>query len=310
MGGKATRAAFGDTLAELPCGRCMDCRVDLARSWSARCTHEASLHRRPDGSSRGAFITLTFSEEGTERRARETGTNPHSLDIRDWQLFAKRLRSQMARDEKRIRIPKEQRTKLRFFAVGEYGDQNLRPHYHALLFNWDFGQDRFEYSRDDGSQAWLSPTLARLWPYGFHDITLITPQTIAYVCRYTTKKLWGPKEEQWLQRTDVRTGEVVKVAREFATMSRRPGIGERWLRQYKGDVFPDDFVLLNGKKAKTPKYYLTKLAELDPTMHENIKQQREERQKKNDDKNTPERRKSREKITKSKLKLRKQGRLG
>lgn len=44
-------------------------------------------------------------------------------------------------------------------------------------------------------------------------------------------------------------------------MSRNPGIGKPWLMKWKEDVYPDDFVIVNGKKMRPPKYYDTLLEE-------------------------------------------------
>ena len=38
-------------------------------------------------------------------------------------------------------------------------------------------------------------------------------------------------------------------------MSLKPGIGAAWLAKYETDVYPDDFVLMNGKRMKPPRYY-------------------------------------------------------
>eukprot|EP01043_Picozoa_sp_COSAG02_P068353 COSAG02_NODE_11317_length_1749_cov_1.025455_4_plen_67_part_01 len=64
---------------------------------------------------KSCFITLTFSPEELNKRG-----NPDSLDVRDFQLFMKRLR-------------KKHQHKIRFFNCGEYGEKNQRPHYHALI---------------------------------------------------------------------------------------------------------------------------------------------------------------------------------
>lgn len=38
-------------------------------------------------------------------------------------------------------------------------------------------------------------------------------------------------------------------------MSLKPGIGAKWLIKYKSDVYPNDYVILRGRKVKPPKYY-------------------------------------------------------
>lgn len=44
-------------------------------------------------------------------------------------------------------------------------------------------------------------------------------------------------------------------------MSRRPGIGSDWYDQFACDVFPSDFLVIDGKKRPVPRYYTNKLDE-------------------------------------------------
>jgi len=87
------------------CNKCVGCRRASARGWAIRCLHESRLHAS------NSFVTLTL-EDGSEGAQR-------TLDHRQFQLFAKRLRKQV---------------QFRYFMCGEYGPSTLRPHYHALLF--------------------------------------------------------------------------------------------------------------------------------------------------------------------------------
>lgn len=61
-------------------------------------------------------------------------------------------------------------------------------------------------------------------------------------------------------------------------MSNRPGIGATWLEKYADDVYPDDFVVLGGKKMRVPKYYDTLLGRSEPEIMERIKEKRQENQ--------------------------------
>ena len=42
-------------------------------------------------------------------------------------------------------------------------------------------------------------------------------------------------------------------------MSRNPGIGHDWYKKYKTDVFPKDYVTLNGRRYRVPRYYYSLL---------------------------------------------------
>jgi hypothetical protein len=63
---------------------------------------------------------------------------------------------------------------------------------------------------------------------------------------------------------DVTTGELVERDHEFAHMSLKPGIGAAWFEKFSSDVFPGDYVVVNGRKAKPPRYYDKKFSRMDP----------------------------------------------
>lgn len=65
----------------LPCGRCTGCRLERSRQWALRCVHESQLYQE------NCFITLTFADEHLPAN--------YSVDVRDWQLFMKRLRKSL-----------------------------------------------------------------------------------------------------------------------------------------------------------------------------------------------------------------------
>jgi len=272
---------------ELPCGKCMDCKIRRTRDWVTRLTHEASLHED------NCYLTLTFSEDGLGLRELQRGTHPLDLDIKDWQLFAKRLRKAAG--------------PFRFFQVGEYGDENYRPHYHAVIFGQGFRNEGEKWVDEKGHPKWTGRTIEKCWPYGFHEIGEATPETLEYVAKYVQKKLYGKMREEALERTDLQTGEHVTVRPETASMSRGgrtgKGLGHGWWTQYRSDVFPDDFIVMNGKKRPTPRYYAEQLKKEDESAWSKIASQRLENANKRQADNTPERRNVREKVTAGKVKL-------
>ena len=189
------------------------------------------------------FITLTFSPEELEKRQ-----NPSSLDVSEFQRFMKRLRKKYGRG-------------VRFFHCGEYGEQNKRPHYHALLFGVDFS-DRVLWSQRQGVKLYVSDNLSKLWPYGFSTIGDVTFESAAYVARYVMKKMRGEASaDHYSNWIDPITGEVTEVKPEYATMSRKPGIGKTWFDKFKSDVFPNDYCVVRGHEIKPPRYYETLLSE-------------------------------------------------
>lgn len=94
---------------------------------------------------------------------------------------------------------------LRFFACGEYGERNHRPHYHALVFG-------LPPTRAYGEEVEES------WGKGFTRTEPITPARIAYVAGYVAKKV-GWKLEKG-ERLDPETGELYEYQPPFVIMSR------------------------------------------------------------------------------------------
>ncbi len=86
---------------------------------------------------------------------------------------------------------------------------------------------------------------------------------------------------------DPETGELGQLTPEYATMSRRPGIGRDWFEKYSGDVFPSDEVIARGQKSKPPRYYLDLLERQDPEAASEIKRERSRQRDRTEE--TPER---------------------
>ena len=185
-----------------------------------------------------AFITLTYNDEHLP----ENG----SLNLRHFQLFMKRLRKKLG--------------PTRFFHCGEYGEKYARPHYHACLFGIDF-PDKKHHKTTNDQQLYTSEILSKLWTspdtgnsLGFTTTGTVTFQSAAYVARYLMKKITGPNSEEHYQWVD-KYGEIHDRKPEYTTMSRRPGIGTSWISKYRNDVYPHDYVVINGKTVKPPKFY-------------------------------------------------------
>ncbi len=228
---------FRDLPVELACGQCQGCRLERSRQWAIRCVHEAQMH------SKNSFITLTYSNEFLPKDG--------SLCLEDWQKFAKRLRRRAG--------------PFRFFHCGEYGEVNLRPHYHACIFGLDFIADRGLWKDDGKHPLFRSPLLDETWGLGFATVGALTFKSAAYVARYVMKKATGDLAKMKYSRISEATGEEFCVKPEYVTMSRRPGIGSSWFEKFKSDVYPSDEVVHEGKRYRPPRFYDCKLdgGELD-----------------------------------------------
>lgn len=235
----------------VPCGRCIGCRIDRSRQWAMRCLHEAKCHGA------NCFITLTYDQQNVPV--------DYSVKLRDWQHFMKRLRHSSSE-------------KIRFFACGEYGDQNLRPHYHALLFNYDFTDKKYFTTRN-GNRIYKSTTLDEIWgKSSLNEIGDVTFKSAAYCARYVMKKINGDRADDHYTRVSPIDGNVYRVDPEFAVMSRRPGLGADWFAQYQSDAFEvsnvevngrkfvrdvQDFIVVDGRRVVPPRFYTDKLSEED-----------------------------------------------
>ena len=94
-----------------------------------------------------------------------------------------------------------------------------------------------------------------MWPLGFSCFGDVTFQSAAYIARYCVQKVTGQMADEHYRRIDLATGEIYNIEPEFNRMSLKPAIGKRWLEKFQTDVFPSDFVIVNGRKVKPPKYY-------------------------------------------------------
>lgn len=131
----------GAKFIQLPCGQCIGCRLAHSRDWATRCVHEAHMHDH------NCFITLTYSPENLP----EGGTlvRKHFTD------FMKRLRKALSVDD----------ISIRFFGCGEYGSKLERPHYHAIIFGYDFPDKTLH--KAGRFNLFRSSLLERCWTLAF-----------------------------------------------------------------------------------------------------------------------------------------------
>lgn len=241
--------AIDDGEVTVSCGQCLGCRLERSRQWAVRCMHEAQMHED------NTFITLTYNEDNLPY--------PPSLNVKHYQDFMKRFRKKYSDHT------------IRFYHCGEYGEENQRPHYHAIIFGFDFPDKEFFKKSFSGDNYYTSDSLNKLWGKGFCIIGDVTFESAAYVARYIMKKVNGEKAEEHYKCVDPESGELFDIKPEYTTMSRRPGIGKSWYDKYKSDVYPSDFVVVRGKKMRPPRYYDDLLMNEQGEEHDFIKYQRE-----------------------------------
>lgn len=173
-----------------------------------------------------AFLTLTYDETNLPADG--------SLRPRDLQLFIKRLRKAV------------HPSLFRFFAVGEYGDQTHRPHYHAGLFGFPgCRHGRSRYSLGITNCCYWCDLVRETWGLGHIFIGNLEPDSAQYLAGYVTKKMTS-KDDQRLNGRHP----------EYARMSLKPGIGAdamldvaaALLTYGKDDAADVPLALAHGKK--------------------------------------------------------------
>lgn len=231
---------------DIPCGQCVECRLERSRQWAVRCMHEAQMHES------NHFVTLTYSDEFLPADG--------SLDYKHFQNFMKRLRKRCG--------------PVRFYMCGEYGELESRPHFHACLFGVRF-PDLVLFTSRKGVKLYSSSLLSSLWPFGFASVGEVTFESAAYVARYVMKKVTGDLAESHYSRVDPDTGEVYSLTPEFNHMSLKPGIGATWLDRFTSDVYPDGRCVVRGVEVKPPRYYDKRYTKVDPLVMESVQFERE-----------------------------------
>lgn len=191
-----------------------------------------------------SFITLTY---------KETPRN-NSLSPEDARNFIRRLRDEIS-------------APFKYYLVGEYGDKGDRPHYHALIFGYDFGLYKNKESVTPelyNTTAIKSRELDTIWGLGHTSVGHLTYDSAAYCAQYAMKKINGPKSEQHYGLRE----------KEFMRQSQ-DAIGKQYALKYAQEIINNNAVYANNIKHPIPRYYL-KLYEKNNYDLTNLKITREE----------------------------------
>lgn len=230
----------------IPCGKCIGCRLDYSRTWANRLMCEL-LYHDPDNC---WFVTLTYNNENVPVNNyvdSETGELKESLSLRkrDVQLFHKILRNSY------------KGWKLKFFLSGEYGEETKRPHYHSIYFDLplDFTKLDIWSVTSQGYTLYKCRELEEIWNRGNVIVSQVSWQTCAYTARYVTKKLNGNAAEFY---------ELFNLEPEFALMSRRPGLGRKYLEDHPEAAFNEIILPTEeGKRVFMPPRYFKEIYKKD-----------------------------------------------
>lgn len=150
------------------CGKCANCLKERADAWVFKLSQQA----KAEDCQVHYFVTLTYSDEALLEPGlgRITKNGYQNLVKRDFQLFMKKLRGYYR---------KCKGMKIRYYAVGEYGFQYERPHFHAIIFNAD------------------QSAIEKAWEHGWAQVEIPKHgnDSMAYVAKYMTKGKMIPKHE-------------------------------------------------------------------------------------------------------------------
>lgn len=149
---------------EVPCRKCIACRIARSREWAVRLVHENAMHQK------ASFATLTYDDQHLVP----------SLDKAELQRFLKRLRYDLELQGRRIR----------YFAVGEYGGRFKRPHYHMIVFGLDNTDHRMRRNHV------LGGPLLDAWGKGFVYLGTVRAASIRYVTDYIFKQFDGSRAKE------------------------------------------------------------------------------------------------------------------
>ncbi len=160
----------------------------------------------------GLFLTLTYDDEHVPRTL-DCVLTLHKSEFQAWLKSALRTVG-----------------RFRYYAVGEYGDDTLRPHYHMAIFP------------NSHSQA---KQFTNLWTAGFTSCYELNSTRAEYLADYTTKKLTSDTDERL----------VVGQEPEFRTSSRVPGLGAAFIP-----------VVVSAYRTKSGKAIITERGDIERTV--------------------------------------------
>lgn len=273
----------GHRLLKVPCGQCIGCRMDYSRQWAIRCVLEAQQWEH------NWFVTLTYSDEFVPLNT-HCVCDPDTGEVMDEKYTMTLVPDDLKNYIKRLRKYFKQQYDfdgIRFYACGEYGPKNMRPHFHLILFNCPLPEGDLKlHHTSNGYCYYESKILQKAWqkrmdidgqsvrvPMGFVQVCDFSYESASYVARYMLKKHKG---------FDADFYEKAGIAPEFTRCSRRPGIAYKYFEEHKDQIYDFDQINLPGAKGKVikahPPAYFDRLFDVDnPEELSIIKDKRKDR---------------------------------
>lgn len=158
-------------VAFVPCGSCPECK----KQWRNQLAQRVLCEFNKYGSKNCFLLNLTVDDEHMQ----EVFPNG-SLDHKYFQKFMKRLRINLERNHSFT-------GKIKYFLCGEYGGQNMRPHFHLIVFGWK-PHDLYMWSKSQkGYKQYRSDFIAENWKAGFITVGEVSEHTAPYMAKYICK---------------------------------------------------------------------------------------------------------------------------
>lgn len=266
-----------DDVQKLPCGQCIQCRLNYSRDWAIRCSLEAERHEF------NYFVTLTYDDyhlPECECVDYNGDVYDSTLRRRDVQLFLKSLREW----ERTV----NNNTGIKVFYCGEYGTLNSRPHYHLCLFGCSEIPDLVSSFKRDKFQYYKSVLYEKFWSVrenginvlrGFVDISEVSFDSIAYTARYCLKKQQGVMKQDFLDFYETLSGDKPELrVQPFVGMSLKPGIASDYWRENKEQIKLEDLVKYQKRyqlfSSRPPRYFDKLFDREDPSEFYKVKKKR------------------------------------
>lgn len=195
---------------------------------------------------------------------------PADYSLRSWHLqdFWKRVRHALDREAEFFDgvFAGAEAPRFKYYAAGEYGDENFRPHYHATVFGLPLRKlgDLTYHAKSKDFVLYRSDWLERLWPWGFSTVAEMSFETAAYVARYCTKKVFKDGPIAYAE---------AGILPERSWISK--GLGRSWYEEFAAETWRDDYIVNSrGHQMAVPRTYMRWLEKQDLQRADAIKKAR------------------------------------
>lgn len=221
-------------LVTISCRKCHNCRVERISELQFMC-----LMAQQQGYKFGtgaSFVTLTYDNEHIPLKVID-GKPYGYLEKKHFQDYFSKIRHHYLKEGKYV---------PQMCCVGEYGEQDSRPHYHSLIFG--------------ASSLEIEKLNRKFWRKGIHQCGVLRQGGIRYVIDYMFKQSSDTFKELFKKK---------ELPPPFLIHSTK--LGQEFFLKYF-DYDPADFTYIrNGKRCVIPRSYRLKLPGGDSFIYEDTK---------------------------------------